>query len=224
MKIGLRLAILFFALAFVSVTVIGYLSYDRAKASLKNESFNRLTAVREMKAAQIEDYFQEIRNQILTLSESRSTIEAMHSFKKGYQSIDEDIVATTINENNLRKYYEIEFLPKLNANIPIQANVDDYWPENSRTKLLQELYISGNPNPVGNKHLLDSAEDTCLYAKTHSIYHPIFKNFSEKFGYYDIFLIDDKTGDIVYSVFKEVDFATSLKDGPFANTNFSRSF
>ncbi len=33
-------------------------------------------------------------------------------------------------------------------------------------------------------------------------------------GYYDLFLIDIETGDIVYTVTKETDFATNLNDGP----------
>jgi len=50
------------------------------------------------------------------------------------------------------------------------------------------------------------------------------RSFLDKFGYYDIFLIDDKTGDIVYSVFKELDFTTSLVNGPYAQTNFGEAF
>ena len=56
------------------------------------------------------------------------------------------------------------------------------------------------------------------------MYHPIIRNFLHKFGYYDIFLVDPKTGHIIYSVFKELDFATSLISGPYRNTNFARAF
>ena len=67
-------------------------------------------------------------------------------------------------------------------------------------------------------------EDTLDYATTHELYHPLFKDFLEKFGYYDIFLIEAGTGNIVYSVFKEVDFGTSLKNGAFANSNLSKVY
>jgi hypothetical protein len=36
--------------------------------------------------------------------------------------------------------------------------------------------------------------------------------------------VDIKSGDIVYSVFKELDFGTSLIDGPYQNTNFAQAF
>ena len=53
---------------------------------------------------------------------------------------------------------------------------------------------------------------------------PRIRSYLEKFGFYDIFLIDNETGHIVYSVFKEVDFATSLLTGPYKETNFARAF
>src|SRR6185436_7833183 len=46
-------------------------------------------------------------------------------------------------------------------------------------------------------------------------YHSAFRNYINEFKIYDMMLIDSKTGYVVYSMFKEVDFATSLIDGPF---------
>jgi PAS domain S-box-containing protein len=45
-----------------------------------------------------------------------------------------------------------------------------------------------------------------------------------RFGYYDIFLIEPEGGHIVYSVYKEVDFATSLRDGPYRSSNLAAAF
>ena len=50
------------------------------------------------------------------------------------------------------------------------------------------------------------------------------RQFLETFGYYDIFLVDNDSGRIVYSVFKELDFGTSLLNGPWAKTNFGEAF
>ena len=77
---------------------------------------------------------------------------------------------------------------------------------------------------MGEKHNLDSADDESAYSKLHAKYHPAIRDFLEQFGYYDIFLVDPDSGDIVYSVFKELDYTTSLKDGPYASTNFGRVF
>ena len=43
------------------------------------------------------------------------------------------------------------------------------------------------------------------------------------FGFEDILLIDDETLEIVYTLRKRPDFATSLRDGPYASTNLAKA-
>jgi len=50
-----------------------------------------------------------------------------------------------------------------------------------------------------------------------------YKKCSQEFGFYDVFLISD-TGDVVYSVFKEIDFGTSLTTGPFKDSGLAKAF
>ncbi|RLE02695.1 MAG: hypothetical protein DRJ13_05295 [Bacteroidetes bacterium] len=46
----------------------------------------------------------------------------------------------------------------------------------------------------------------------------------DRFGYYNIFLISADSGHIIYSVSKEVDFATDITHGPFKNTGIADVF
>ncbi len=89
------------------------------------------------------------------------------------------------------------------------------------TARLQELYITGNPNPAGEKHRLDAAPDGSAYSATHARFHPYFRDYLEGRGYYDIFLVD-VSGRIVYTVFKENDFATNLIDGRWKDSDIGR--
>ncbi len=182
-----------------------------------------------MKASQIEDYFRLIENQVITLSEDRMIIEAMHEFDDGLHAVESDlgITKTEMQEIDARlgSYYKEEFLPRLIPNLLEDVSVKDFWPEDSKARVLQDLYISSNPFDVGSKHLLDNAGDGSSYSQAHETYHPIIRDYLEKFGYYDIFLVDvDTGGHIAYSVFKEVDFGTSLLTGPYADTNFSEVY
>ena len=228
LKIGVRLTLSFFLIAIISVSVIGFISYDKGKESLSVESFNRLTAVREMKATQIEDYFKEIRGQVISFSKDPTIVMAMREFKESFDNVDSDLNYSpdSLNaiKNNLVNYYNETYLPKLNQNLRIPANLEDELSKNTETIILQNLYISTNPNKVGEKLNLDFASDGSQYSKTHAKYHHFIRDFLEQFGYYDIFLIDDKTGRIVYTVYKEVDFGTSLTKGPFSFTNIARAY
>ncbi len=91
-------------------------------------------------------------------------------------------------------------------------------------KGLVRLYIEQNPNPVGEKDKLIHAEsDSSAYGLVHKTYHPWYREFLKERGYYDIFLID-LDGNLVYSVFKEADFATNLKSGKWKDTDLARAY
>lgn len=228
LNINVKLGIAFFVIAFMSILIIGFLSYYKGKNSLEEESFNRLTAVREMKATQIEDYFGDIRNQIITFSEDHTIIAAMSDFRAGFDTIHHEVdyndVQQDVAEQRLRGYYNKEFLPRLNENVKVLSDLENHYPKHPSSIVLQDFYISNNENEVGQKHYLERAEDQNFYNTAHEKYHPLIRSYLEKFEFYDIFLVDDQTGHIIYSVYKEVDFGTSLIDGPYANSNIARAF
>src|SRR3546814_819499 len=85
---------------------------------------------------------------------------------------------------------------------------------------LQDLYIGSNPHPVGERHKLDAAHDGSAYSTSHARFHPWLREFLEARGYYDVFLISAK-GDVVYTVFKESDFATNLETGEWKDSGLA---
>ncbi|RLJ17806.1 methyl-accepting chemotaxis protein [bacterium endosymbiont of Escarpia laminata] len=89
---------------------------------------------------------------------------------------------------------------------------------------LQYQYIKANPNPLGEKDKLIDPIDGTQYGEWHGQFHPFLRDFQQRFGYYDIFLVGAESGRIVYSVFKELDFATSLKNGAYANSGIGEVF
>jgi len=91
------------------------------------------------------------------------------------------------------------------------------------TAALQQAYITDNPHPTGQKEELDQAEGSLFYHGTHGTYHPAFRTFLRTKGYYDIFLFDP-AGNLVYTVFKELDYATNLKSGPYASSGLGQAF
>ena len=232
LKIGSKILSMFSAIAIVAVGITAYFAYRTAKNSLEEESFNKLTAVREMKANQIEDYFQQITDQVLTFSEDLLIISAMKAFKAGFQTLGSELEFKNPKwdfvESKVLNYYQDVFLERLKANLEANRlsslNSSRFLPDEKNVMILQYLYIASNPFETGSKDILDYAHDGSRYSEAHKVYHNIIRNYLKKFGYYDIFLVDHETGHIVYTVFKEVDFGTSLLSGPYRDTNFARAF
>lgn len=91
------------------------------------------------------------------------------------------------------------------------------------TEELQQAYITDNPNPVGAKDRLDRAEATIPYNFQHQQFHGFYRAIKDRMGLYDIFLID-MAGNLVYSVYKEMDFATNLDTGPYRTTGLASAY
>ncbi len=94
---------------------------------------------------------------------------------------------------------------------------------NDPTATLQRLYIEENPHPTGQKENLDAASDGSTYSGFHADYHPWFREFLRARGYYDVFLFDTE-GNLIYTVFKELDYATNLMHDRWRDTDLGNAF
>ena len=240
MNISQRLILTFLVSGITPLLVASYVGYRsssngldtvmaHANEDIEAKAVSFLESQRASKGRQIEDYFATIRDQALTFSENRMVVEAMRHLPEFFNEYAELSISSPEDVENMRQelatYYEGPFSDEYatqNGQKPdvqaLLAQLDD------QSIALQYAYIQANPNPLGSKHELDTAEQETNYGKLHGVIHPVVRSFLEKFGYYDIFLVDSNSGDIVYSVFKELDYTTSLIDGPYANTNFGEAF
>jgi len=203
-----------------SILVTAYLGYQSGQANLTARVFSQLTSVRASKANQISSYFQTLRNHLQTLGENPAVVTAIQEFDTNYQQLATTQISPTAIKK-LASYYRDEFLPRLAKTEQGNPLWEFFQPKTDITRYLQYHYIAANPHPVGKKHLLDDAKDGSSYSRVHALYHPMFRQIIEKFGYYDLFLINPQ-GDIVYTVYKETDFVSNLSKGSYNETNLAR--
>ena len=99
------------------------------------------------------------------------------------------------------------------------------WPElgSDPAQTLQELYVDADTQSHGGHHALIDAEDGSAYSSAHRSFHPSASRFLRSRGLHDLFLFDPE-GNLVYSVYKEVDFATNIENGPLTDTGLGRAF
>ena len=224
-----RLLLALLAVSLLPLAVMGYATYQSAARAIEQQAKQQLQTVNTITAKAVSRYFSSIEEQLRITADNRMTLEALEAFSTGYEKI---ITADDLNEDaidqarkDLASYYTGEFATEFEkqtgTDAPTAALLENL-PD--QAAYLQYLYIRRNENPLGSKELLNAADDGSSYSAAHALYHPIFRNFLKRLGIYDFFLVDAETGAIVYSVFKELDFATSLKNGSFSGTNFARSF
>jgi len=93
-----------------------------------------------------------------------------------------------------------------------------------RQRLLQRLFITDNPHPVGSKDLLLRPDGGGRFGDVHARYHPTFHRYQSAFGFYDIFLIEGRTARVLYTVLKETDLGGDLERPPLAGTGLSQVY
>jgi hypothetical protein len=81
--------------------------------------------------------------------------------------------------------------------------------DEERAISLQVAYVTLNPHPTGMKDQLDFAEGEEEYHKIHGQFHPTYRATLYERNYYDIFMFNMR-GDLIYSVYKELDYATNF--------------
>ena len=232
MKIGMstKVVVLFLIAGLVPLGISGFIGHRTSSQALKEQAFKQLVSIRETKKDQIEEYFSNIEKQITAYSRDSMIINAMEEFKTSFKLFRQE---NEIDDSQLKgyrtalqTYYTRDFTKEYKRqNNGLDPDVDKYFGQlDNDAVLLQTFYIRSNDYELGEKHKLDFASDQSTYSNHHGYYHNRIREFQKQFGFYDVFLVDPDSGHIVYSVFKEVDFATSLIDGPYANTNLGKVF
>jgi methyl-accepting chemotaxis protein len=85
------------------------------------------------------------------------------------------------------------------------------------------LYSDASPLATSDNGQLADAGVVGAYSAVHSKLHKRTSLFVTERGYYDFFLISP-AGDIMYTVQKEPDFATNLRDGPWRDSALAEVF
>ena len=197
---------------------IGYAAWTTAGDALEAAHREQLTTARAIKARLLETYFRNIRHEVDVLSMLPETSDAIMQFSEVLASLDvsasddaREQVVGFVNDVFMTNYEQ-----ETGRRLPSASVTSD----RPASLVVQAAYLVNNPNPLGSKHLLDDSRLVPEYDGPHFQYHPLFRELLEIFGYYDIFLID-ASGEIVYSVYKEIDFGTNLLTGPFKDSGLA---
>lgn len=205
--------------------VLGYYASRQSATALNQRAYDQMASIRAGKQEEIKAYFGNIANLMHTVS---NTAEVRQALLDGI-ALQPQMVATTDLEQAktaLGAYYRDDFGRQFSARNPGQrVDISDIVAKlPPQTLAAQYAYIARNPNPLGKKNELDQSSDGSAYSTMHPRIHAYARRAVQDYGLYDFFLVDAQTGFVVYTYFKELDFATSLRDGPWARSGLGEAY
>ncbi|MDZ7880422.1 MAG: adenylate/guanylate cyclase domain-containing protein [Saprospiraceae bacterium] len=220
LSIRSRILLMLLSVSILSSLVLIVIGYNSGQKAIREGVYNQLTSIRSAKAYQVESYFKQIDNILTVYGHDEMMFSALREFKQAFRSLYDDKVTEECNQL-LSKHYET-FSSKVAANMTVKDNVEMYYPNTAEACYLQYNYILQNPNPLGEKDVMDySPNDKSEYANVHRKYHKVLRDIVKKFNFYDLFLVDLESGNVIYSVYKETDFATNFYTGPYKDSNLA---
>ncbi|MBT4790141.1 MAG: hypothetical protein HON90_01095 [Halobacteriovoraceae bacterium] len=206
--------------------ILSVFVYQQTKESLLEEAQKKLISVREVRAFQLESLYETMAGQVKALAANKVTLNATTEFIKGFSRFQLDGSKKEEKITSLKKYYDEQFSQSYQkSNNEKETNRTNEILDTMKpiAKDLQYTYISNNEFPLGEKDKLYDVGNKTLYNDVHINYHDTYRKYLNTFGYYDIFLVSTR-GTVVYSVFKELDFATNLLTGPYKGSGLANAF
>lgn len=210
----------------VPVKIGSYIINHQAGGTMEETTYERLRADISTREAYVVSYLNGVRDQNAELALNPAVHTAMQQFDQSFQRIEQSMALSADEESKikykLRRFYEREFLPGIADRKQDKMSAEKLMPRSTAGLIAQYLYIADNNNPLGEKDELESADVESQYTRHHAKHHHMFRSYLKRFGYYDIFLIEPDDGNIVYSVYKKIDFATSLFNGPHRDSGLAK--
>jgi len=205
-------------LSAIAVLVTAVLGYVRGRDALEEAIYNQLTAARQAKARQVETYFRTTRDELRLLASTKMVAEALHGMRDGYDELDKVEVPAKLR-GKLRSWYAANVMPELKRLLGKEPVLDDYLPAGNAATYLQYHYIVANPHPADQRALLDDPGDGSRYSAVNAVYNPLLRTAATTAGFWDLMIADAKHADLVYGLVDEIDFATSLRTGPYRRSH-----
>ena len=228
MKINIKLMLFSaFGLTLLGI-ILGTVSIYKSSEGLKHSRLKQLDSVLSAKQGHIESYFGSLNQLLVSLAESQLTQSAILEFSNNFYNIEnENSLDIEIVKSSLISHYDTKYLNDVKYSLPnvrAKKETKEYLPTDENGLVAQYIFIDKNPSNIGEKNNMSFNKDyPSSYMTSHSKYHESYNSFLTNFSLYDIFMVDLK-GNIVYTVFKEKDYATNLKTGIYSDTGIANVY
>jgi HAMP domain-containing protein len=222
LKIGSKIILITVPITMIAVILAAVISGYSSRTALEKAAFARLTAVRELKAQQIEGYFDLISNQVAMIASAPSVSEAFTDLGYalapfptiGESSIDENTAEVT-------SYYSEDFGPRLKETRMIgvdDALISSLVPIDPVALLIQSGLLAGQNSEVGDQASLSWN----YFLNLQQNLDEEFREFSNRFEIKSVYLVLVEGERVAYSTNRGIELGTSLTNGPHRESNLGK--
>ncbi len=225
-KLGIKLNVLVNALLIICFTVITIVGIKFFRKQVEKSTFQKLEQLAYHKKITFEKEYATFLNasDALFTSDLLNTIVELKQGFIDYPNEDYDAFnPDTLAQSSIliKDYYESEIFEKIHWNRP---EIDPILPARDIEIALQRTYLVDNKWPFGEKDKLITAKAGTSYDNNHQKVQAVFRSFARNNAVNNIYLIDEKTGDIYYNLNKNIALGTNLFTGPYKSSTMAQLY
>jgi class 3 adenylate cyclase len=218
-----------------SNVVVGIIGYINGTESLTKAANARLTEVRDSRAREIVSLFDSIEASLLLASRDTAVVDAELAFSAAVADLDDAAIAndavtaaggeaapalTPEQEAELVAFFTDDFGPRLNDASGEEVDASSFIPASASARyLLYHYTVRGGEDASA----VDDAGDGSSWSAAHAEHHDYLRRLARLSDYPGLVLISP-SGQVVYSVNKDVDLGADLVEGPYSYTNLALAF
>ena len=208
------------ATAFIAVALFGALNFFAASQLLRDGTEEQVASVAQARSRTIEASTGNLLGEVSAMAADLGVTTALEDFISAYDELgDQPLDADQLSV--LDEAYATEVVEPLNAADLGPVTVADLRPDSTAGQYVQYHYSLTPRDDEGNRHPPTDAGDGSNYSRVNNEYSEFLSALATSTGQGDLLLISAKTGEIVYSVDKQIDVGTSLFDGPYSDSGLA---
>lgn len=192
LSLKIKLVGAFVLIGLIPFLVIGLISLSKSGKALDEGTFNQLRSLREIKKMQIESFFEERHGDINVLLDTVGVLK-----KNAFDMLEMVQQIKSAQVEQIFKLIEADI-----ESLALNAEVKLFYRDLLSYAALNNVSTEGS-FPV----------DTDDYKKIADKHRPTFDALVKSKGYYDLFLIEARTGQVLFTVAGESDLGANLKSG-----------
>ncbi|SLM28202.1 Protein with methyl-accepting chemotaxis protein (MCP) signaling domain [Desulfamplus magnetovallimortis] len=200
MSLGAKLILFFMLVGLIPLAVMGTISFVNSNNALTSQTYAQLRGMRDIKKSQIQQFFDERQGDMGVLMETVNTLRNDAFIRLG-------------SIQSLKKQQIADYFKSLFLQMEIFSKSADVHTLYSRlVQYHNDMFVS----ETGNYDVT-----TAEYKDIWNRLGKNLKNFKERSGVYDVFMICAKHGHVMYSVAKEGDLGENLGYGKYKDSNLA---
>lgn len=226
-NLGTKINLVVIFVVFFSISIItisGLAIFDNI---LREETFKHLQNLSYTKVESLNKEYKKFVQNAINEFNNESIQGAIKSLKETFASYENDCYETFYDDSltdikeGLKKIYKLDVMDAYVGDAPAMSSI---FPSDKRALVLQYRFLTAGTNELEETEKVSSTNDYSGYDNAHAQYHEDFRIIAKNLAVKDIYLADPVSGDVFYSIKKNLAFASNLFSGEFQEGMLSTTF